>query len=98
MSQAYTHVQRVRVLYKLILKLHRGLPEELQIIGTNYARDEFKRHKKCAPQEAAVFMNEWTVSLHDSFFICIIQHSFLELCNITGKTIRNQRKNRRRRF
>ncbi|KAF7277900.1 succinate dehydrogenase assembly factor 3 [Rhynchophorus ferrugineus] len=60
MSQTYTHVQRVRVLYKLILRLHRGLPDELQVIGTNYARDEFKRHKKCAPQEAVIFMNEWT--------------------------------------
>lgn len=57
---SYTNVQKVRILYKLILRLHRSLPDELQVIGTNYARDEFKRHKSCAPNEAAIFMNEWT--------------------------------------
>ncbi|XP_056636192.1 succinate dehydrogenase assembly factor 3, mitochondrial [Diorhabda sublineata] len=56
----YTHVQRVRILYKTILKLHRSLPNELQIIGTNYAREEFKRHKRCSRNEANIFMNEWT--------------------------------------
>lgn len=54
------HVQRVRLLYKTILKLHRGLPPELQALGTTYAKDEFKRHKNCGPTEAAVFMTEWT--------------------------------------
>lgn len=58
---SYTNVQKVRILYKLILRLHRSLPDELQVIGTNYARDEFKRHKSCAPNEAAIFMNEWTI-------------------------------------
>lgn len=53
-------VQKVKTLYKLILKLHRGLPKELQIIGTSYARDEFKRHKSCTPTEADIFMREWT--------------------------------------
>ncbi|XP_057654673.1 succinate dehydrogenase assembly factor 3, mitochondrial isoform X2 [Diorhabda carinulata] len=59
----YTHVQRVRILYKTILKLHRSLPNELQIIGTNYAREEFKRHKRCSRNEANIFMNEWTLGL-----------------------------------
>ncbi|CAK1554696.1 unnamed protein product [Leptosia nina] len=54
------HVGRVRVLYKLILRVHRALPAELRVIGDNYARDEFKRHKNCNPQEAAIFLNEWT--------------------------------------
>lgn len=40
-----SHVRRVRILYKSILKLHRGLPIEVQELGTNYVRDEFKRHK-----------------------------------------------------
>lgn len=31
--QAFTHPQRVRLLYKTILKLHRGLPLELQALG-----------------------------------------------------------------
>ncbi|XP_076285429.1 succinate dehydrogenase assembly factor 3 [Lasioglossum baleicum] len=55
-----THVQRVRMLYKTILRLHRGLPEEIQSLGTSYVKDEFKRHKKCNEAEAAVFINEWT--------------------------------------
>lgn len=37
------HGQRVRKLYKSILRLHRGIPEELQLLGNNYAKDEFKR-------------------------------------------------------
>lgn len=56
-----THVQRVRKLYKTILKLHRGLPSELQILGNNYTHDEFKRHRGCSSAEAKVFINEWTV-------------------------------------
>jgi len=56
-----THVQRVRMLYKTILKLHRGLPADLQVMGTAYARDEFKRHKSCNVAEASVFMVEWAV-------------------------------------
>ncbi|XP_008544293.1 succinate dehydrogenase assembly factor 3, mitochondrial [Microplitis demolitor] len=54
------HVQRVRKLYKTILKLHRGLPEEVQSLGNNYVRDEFRRHKNCNDAEANIFMNEWT--------------------------------------
>uniref|UniRef100_A0A6M2DPL6 Succinate dehydrogenase assembly factor 3 n=1 Tax=Xenopsylla cheopis TaxID=163159 RepID=A0A6M2DPL6_XENCH len=54
------HVARVRMLYKSILKLHRGLPKELQELGDSYAKDEFKRHKKCTPNEAVKFMTEWT--------------------------------------
>ncbi|XP_022189912.2 succinate dehydrogenase assembly factor 3, mitochondrial [Nilaparvata lugens] len=56
----FTHLQRVRILYKTILRLHRGLPEGLKFLGDSYARDEFKRHKTCNPAEAAVFMTEWT--------------------------------------
>lgn len=55
-----THVQRVRTLYKTILRLHRGLPEALQPLGNQYVRDEFRRHKTCATHEASLFMNEWT--------------------------------------
>jgi hypothetical protein len=56
-----THVQRVRMLYKAIFKLHRGLPAELQVMGNSYTRDEFKRHKTCNISEASVFMVEWAV-------------------------------------
>lgn len=64
----YTHTQKVRFLYKSILKFHRGLPEELQILGTNYTREEFKRHKKCNEKEAEIFINEWTVNVNFSCF------------------------------
>lgn len=37
-----------------------GLPSEMQALGNNYARDEFKRHTKCKPAEANVFLKEWT--------------------------------------
>lgn len=59
-QQAFTHHQRVRLLYKTILKLHRGLPVELQALGDQYAQDEFKRHKDAAPEQAKTFMVEWT--------------------------------------
>lgn len=42
------------------IKSNLGLPAEVQPLGNNYARDEFKRHKKCNEAEAAVFMVEWT--------------------------------------
>ncbi|XP_075991190.1 succinate dehydrogenase assembly factor 3 [Anticarsia gemmatalis] len=54
------HVLRVRRLYKLIFRVHRALPPELRIMGDNYARDEFKRHKNCNADEAKIFLNEWT--------------------------------------
>ena len=38
-----THVQRVRILYKTCLRLHRGMPTQMQIIGDAYVKDEFKR-------------------------------------------------------
>lgn len=37
-----------------------ALPAELQVLGNNYVRDEFKRHKKCNESEANIFMVEWT--------------------------------------
>ncbi|CAD6996210.1 unnamed protein product [Ceratitis capitata] len=54
-----THAQKVRILYKTILRLHRGLPEELRDLGDKYARDEFRRHLQCSPMEAQLFMTEW---------------------------------------
>ncbi|XP_020799706.1 succinate dehydrogenase assembly factor 3, mitochondrial [Drosophila serrata] len=54
-----THPQRVRLLYKTILRLHRGMPAELRALGDNYVRDEFRRHIKCNPMEAQFFMTEW---------------------------------------
>ena len=56
------HVGRVRALYKAILKLHRALPLQLQAIGDQYVKEEFRRHKNANPTEADAFMIEWTVS------------------------------------
>ncbi|KAF5304119.1 hypothetical protein FQA39_LY01904 [Lamprigera yunnana] len=55
-----THTQEVRKLYKIILRLNKGLPEELKALGTEYVRSEFKRHKKCSTNEARIFMEEWS--------------------------------------
>lgn len=58
------HVQKVRVLYKTILRMHRGLPVALQELGNNYVKEEFKRHKNCSPMESQKFMSEWAVSYY----------------------------------
>jgi hypothetical protein len=36
-----------------------GLPVEVRPLGDLYARDEFRRHMKCKPEEAQVFMTAW---------------------------------------
>lgn len=59
-SIAYlAHGQRVKRLYKTILKLHRGLPKELAFMGDMYVRDEFKRHKQATPEQTVIFMESW---------------------------------------
>ncbi|XP_034947873.1 succinate dehydrogenase assembly factor 3, mitochondrial [Chelonus insularis] len=60
MTSTTSHLNRVRILYKTILRLHRGMPTEIQSLGNNYVRDEFRRHKNCNEIEANIFMNEWT--------------------------------------
>uniref|UniRef100_A0A0M3I9K9 Succinate dehydrogenase assembly factor 3 n=1 Tax=Ascaris lumbricoides TaxID=6252 RepID=A0A0M3I9K9_ASCLU len=47
------------ILYKRILRLHYGLPEELRYIGDNYVKDEFRRHKNAPPEQALLFLKEW---------------------------------------
>ena len=59
---ALTHVQRVRLLYKTCLRLHRGLPTQMQIVGDAYVKDEFKRHKSANQEQTAAFMEAWAVS------------------------------------
>lgn len=58
-----SRVSHVRILYKAILRLHRGMPGELRALGDQYVRDEFKRHKTAEPEFVPVFMKEWTVSV-----------------------------------
>lgn len=52
----------VLLLYRRILILHKGLPPEFRVVGDNYVRDEFKRHKSVDTVLATNFMREWTVS------------------------------------
>jgi len=53
------HVQKVRLLYKSCLKLHRGLPIHMKAIGDTYVKDEFRRHKKADAQQTQIFMEAW---------------------------------------
>ncbi|KAM3596114.1 uncharacterized protein V6R79_008351 [Siganus canaliculatus] len=53
------HISRVRSLYKRILVLHRFLPIDLRALGDQYVKDEFRRHKSAAHEEAKSFMTEW---------------------------------------
>jgi len=54
-----THIQKVRLLYKSCLKLHRGLPIHMKAIGDTYVKDEFRRHKNADPQQTQIFMEAW---------------------------------------
>lgn len=38
------------------------MPDELRELGDRYVKDEFRRHLKCTPMEAQLFMTEWAVS------------------------------------
>lgn len=67
-----SHRQKVRLLYKTILRLHRGLPKELQELGQTYVRDEFHKHKNCSPKEIKIFMLEWSVSINLLYYIITI--------------------------
>uniref|UniRef100_A0A0N5B635 Succinate dehydrogenase assembly factor 3 n=1 Tax=Strongyloides papillosus TaxID=174720 RepID=A0A0N5B635_STREA len=48
------------ILYKRILRLHYGLPNELKIIGDGYVKEEFRRHKDASPEHSLLFLKEWT--------------------------------------
>ncbi|XP_051872550.1 succinate dehydrogenase assembly factor 3, mitochondrial [Pristis pectinata] len=50
---------RVRALYKRLLRLHRRLPSDLRVLGDQYVKDEFRRHKVAGASEAARFMEQW---------------------------------------
>ncbi|XP_076455749.1 succinate dehydrogenase assembly factor 3, mitochondrial-like [Babylonia areolata] len=60
MAAASQHVSHVRALYKAILKLHRGLPLQMQALGDQYVKEEFRHHKEAGKQEVDIFMHEWT--------------------------------------
>ena len=70
-----SHASNVRILYKAILRLHRGMPRELRALGDQYVRDEFKRHKAAEPEFVSAFMKEWTVSVANFLFNLIPSNS-----------------------
>ena len=72
MAAVGEHASRVRALYKGILKLHRGLPLQMQALGDQYVKEEFRRHKEAQKPEVDIFMVEWTVSSNFFFYILFI--------------------------
>lgn len=70
------HQQTVKRLYKIIFKLHKSLPKELEEIGNSYVRHEFKLHKNAKPEQVKIFMSEWGVSRIISKFNIIIYTLF----------------------
>ncbi|ETI39185.1 hypothetical protein F441_15009 [Phytophthora nicotianae CJ01A1] len=51
---------KVLALYKRILTLHRQkLEPHMRVLGDQYVRDEFKRHKSAASKFVPPFMQEW---------------------------------------
>ena len=58
------HVRKVRMLYKVILRLHRGLPLELRGIGDAYVKEEFRHHKEASAEYIPLFMKEWAVRVN----------------------------------
>ena len=76
-----THVQRVRLLYKTCLRLHRGLPTQMQILGDAYVKDEFRRHKEADPVQTATFMEAWAVSFESitRLYNCVFTKYFFSL-------------------
>jgi len=81
-AKTFTHLQRVRLLYKTVLRLHRGLPLEFKAIGDQYVKEEFKRHKNCKPEEVSAFMTAWVdyaVTLTKQLSVKHIQRGDVEL-------------------
>ena len=75
-----THVQKVRLLYKSCLKLHRGLPLHLKAIGDPYVKDEFRRHIKADQQQVQLFMEAWAVRILYVWWELKLNFT-LEICN-----------------
>ncbi|TIA71276.1 hypothetical protein E3P92_03011 [Wallemia ichthyophaga] len=51
-------------LYRQLHRLHRQLPKEFRLIGDNYLRDEFRRHRNIDnPLQIIGFLSSWKVYL-----------------------------------
>ncbi|VDM01189.1 unnamed protein product [Schistocephalus solidus] len=70
--QVMTHPERVRFLYKMILRLHRSLPTEMRLVGDKYVREEFRKHKTAEKQFVGPFMIEWSlIFIHGTSLVLI---------------------------
>ena len=56
--------REVFALYRQLLRLHQKLPSDMEYIGRQFIREEFKRHKNSSEEHAKMFMKEWSVSLN----------------------------------
>ena len=55
-----THRAKVLALYKRVLTLHRRqLKPHMRVLGDQYVRDEFKRHKSADSKFVPLFLREW---------------------------------------
>lgn len=51
-------------LFRQILRAHTKLPKEMRLIGDNYVKDEFRRHKTTSnPLHIIGFLKEWKIYL-----------------------------------
>lgn len=53
--------QAALAVYRRVLRVHRKMPPQLRLLGDQYAKDEFRRHKTAAPEHVKPFMVAWTV-------------------------------------
>ncbi|TGZ62446.1 hypothetical protein CRM22_007432 [Opisthorchis felineus] len=83
-----THPQRVRYLYKAILRLHRALPPDMAELGNRYVREEFQKHKNSPPEFIRSFMVEWSrYAVELSKQVRYLPRSDSEGCVYLGKVL-----------
>ena len=59
-----SHGRNVLKLYRRLLRLHQRLPDsEMALIGRQFVREEFHKHKSASSEFVTSFMTEWTVSV-----------------------------------
>ncbi len=53
-------------LYRRLLRLHQRLPPDFRAVGSEFVREEFRKHRTAEPQFVPQFMKEWTVRVLDN--------------------------------
>ncbi|EDO42461.1 predicted protein [Nematostella vectensis] len=79
------HTLAIQALYRRVLKLHRKLPLEIKALGDQYAKDEFRRHKKASQEQAVRFMQEWKI-----YADTIEQQVNSQQLNVLGKDLKDE--------